>query len=148
MKVNYLVEIEKPEHHYVKVTLKVDQIKEKKIRVFLPSWSPGSYLMREYARHIRWFEASQSNGEVLFHTQISKGLWEIDWQKSLLKNPSDSLVIRYEIYCKELTVRTSHVDSSHAFLHGPSYLMGVLEKKKFFFSFQSIKIICFLKLYK
>jgi len=129
MKVNYLVEIDKPEHHYVKVTLKVYQIKEGKIRVFLPSWSPGSYLMREYARHIRWFEASQSNGEVLFHTQISKGLWEIDWQKSLLKNPSDSLVIRYEIYCKELTVRTSHVDSSHAFLHGPSYLMGILEKK-------------------
>ncbi len=129
MKVHYLVEIDKPEHHYVKVTLKIDEVKDGKIRVFLPSWSPGSYLMREYARHIRWFEASQKNGEVLFHTQLSKGVWEIDWHKSLLKKPSENLVIRYEIYCKELTVRTSHVDASHAFLHGPSYLMGILGEK-------------------
>jgi predicted metalloprotease with PDZ domain len=32
----------------------------------------------------------------------------------------------YEIYLHELTVRTSHVDDTHAYLHGPSYLMSVL----------------------
>lgn len=129
MKVHYLVKIDRPEHHHVKVTMKIDDVKSGKVKVFLPSWSPGSYLMREYARHVRWFQASQANGEVLFHTQLAKGVWEIDWDKSDLKTRQNSFQVSYDVYCKELTVRTSHVDSSHAFLHGPSYLMGLLNEK-------------------
>ena len=125
MKAQYLVQIENPERHIVKVTLKLKKAGKDPVRVFLPSWSPGSYLMREYARHVRWFEASQGNGEVLFSAQKEKSVWEIDFNKSDLKTPQDEFQISYEIYCKELTVRTSHVDASHAFLHGPSYLMGV-----------------------
>ena len=126
MKAHYIVQIDRPEQHHVKVSLKFTRPQgTSKMRVFLPSWSPGSYLMREYARHIRWFEATQANGEVLFHQQQAKGIWEIDWSKSNLKHELDELQVSYEIYCKELTVRTSHVDASHAFLHGPSYLMGI-----------------------
>lgn len=129
MKVHYLVEIDKPEHHHVKVTMKIENVEGNTFKVFLPSWSPGSYLMREYARHVRWFQASQANGEVLFHTQLEKGVWEIDLSKSQVKTKQKSFQIYYDVYCKELTVRTSHVDASHAFLHGPSYLMGLLDAK-------------------
>jgi predicted metalloprotease with PDZ domain len=129
MKVHYLVEIDKPEHHHVKVTMKIEGLEGNKFKVFLPSWSPGSYLMREYARHVRWFQASQANGEVLFHTQLEKGVWEIDLSKSQVKTKQNSYQIYYDVYCKELTVRTSHVDASHAFLHGPSYLMGLLDSQ-------------------
>lgn len=130
MKVHYLVQIENPQNHLVKVTLKLKKdAAQKTLEVFLPSWSPGSYLLREYSRHIRWFRATQSNGEVLFHSQVSKGSYLIDWTKSDLKKSSDEVEVSYEIYCKELTVRTSHVDAGHAFLHGPSYLMGVTGQK-------------------
>ena len=116
MKAHYIVQIDRPEQHHVKVTLKFSRPKgANNLKVFLPSWSPGSYMMREYARHIRWFEASQSNGEILFYEQQAKGVWEIDWKKSSLKSEHDDLQVSYEIYCKELTVRTSHVDASHAF---------------------------------
>jgi predicted metalloprotease with PDZ domain len=143
MQANYIVLIDKPEHHHVKVTLKLTLPEgQKKLRVFLPSWSPGSYLMREYARHIRWFEATQQNGEVLFHQQISKNVWEIDWERSHLNKKLREFQVTYDIYCKELTVRTSHVDASHAFLHGPSYLMGVegesLENPTIEFRFPSL----------
>ena len=129
MKAHYLVEIDKPENHHVKVTLKIERLLSNKFRVFLPSWSPGSYLMREYARHIRWFTATQANGEVLYYQQVGKGIWEIDLTRSEVKNKQNDFSIQYEIYCKELTVRTSHVDLSHAFLHGPSYLMGLVDEK-------------------
>jgi predicted metalloprotease with PDZ domain len=126
MKVHYIVEINRPEQHHVKVIVKFTRPAGlTHMKVFLPSWSPGSYLMREYARHIRWFEASQINGEVLFHEQVGKGVWEINWDKSNVNTTTEDAQISYEIYCKELTVRTSHVDHSHAFLHGPSYLMGI-----------------------
>ena len=127
MKAHYIVTIDKPEHNHVKVTLKLQKPKNQdKLQVFLPSWSPGSYLLREYSRHLRFFQASQGNGEVLFSTQVAKGTWEIDWKKSDLKKHSDEFEVTYEIYGKELTVRTMHIDASHAFLQGPCYLMGVV----------------------
>lgn len=126
MKVQYLVQIENPHQNLVKVTLRFKRrMDQSKMRIFLPSWSPGSYLMREYARHIRWIKVEQDNGEALYFEQVAKGEWEIDWNQSLLKTESEGVSVSYEIYCKELTVRTSHVDSTHAFLHGPSYLMGI-----------------------
>lgn len=130
MKAHYIVDIQNPENNLVKVTLKLERkASQSKLKVFLPSWSPGSYLMREYARHIRWITVSQDNGEVLFHTQKAKGIWEIEWDKSELKKPGTSFEVTYLIYLNELTVRTSHVNISHAFLHGPSYLMGVLDEE-------------------
>jgi predicted metalloprotease with PDZ domain len=130
MKAHYIVDIENPEQNLVKVTLKLERDAQKNtMSVFLPSWSPGSYLMREYARNIRWVKFSQENGEELFYTQKAKGIWEIDWQKSELKNPKTKFDVTYVIYLNELTVRTSHVNTSHAFLHGPSYLMGVLDEE-------------------
>lgn len=128
MKAHYIVTIENPEQNIVKVSLKLTRPQgQSKVVVFLPSWSPGSYMMREYARNIRWIQVQQKNGEVLCHTQTAKGQWEIDWDKSELKTPTDQFEVSYVIYLNELTVRTSHVNSSHAFLHGPSYLVGVLD---------------------
>ena len=125
MKVHYRVEIKTPQNHLVRVSMWLKKCGREKMAFFLSSWSPGSYLMREYARHIRRFCAMQENGEVLFHQQVAKGSFLVDFSRSDLKNPLDSFSIEYDIYCHELTVRTSHVDDSHAFLHGPSYLMGV-----------------------
>ena len=130
MKAHYIVDIENPEQNLVKVTLKLERDPSKNtMQVFLPSWSPGSYLMREYARHIRWVKFTQENGEALFYTQTAKGVWEIDWKKSDLKSALTKFDVTYVIYLNELTVRTSHVNASHAFLHGPSYLMGVLDEE-------------------
>lgn len=127
MQAHYIVQIDSPEHNHVKVTIKLERPQEgESLKVFLPSWSPGSYLLREYARNVRWFSASQDNGEVLFHAQVAKGTWEIDWVRSDLKKPSKNFEISYELYGKELTVRTLHIDASHAYLHGPNYLMGVV----------------------
>jgi predicted metalloprotease with PDZ domain len=131
MKVSYLVEVPEPSNHLVRVTLTTEKpASQTELEVFLPSWSPGSYLMREYARHVRWVRATQENGEVLWCEQTAKGKWVVDWKKSELKRPLNGVSFTYEIYLHELTVRTSHVDSTHAFLHGPSYLMGIVGGEK------------------
>lgn len=125
MQVHYQVEIKNPATHMVSVSMKFKKDKADKISVFLPSWSPGSYLMREYAKHVRTFKALNEGGEYLFFEQIKKGEWQIDFAKSDVKIKSGEVEIKYEVFCHELTVRTSHVDISHAFLHGPTYLMGI-----------------------
>ena len=125
MNCRYIVEITDPKTHIVKVKIEFDRDNRNQFELFLPSWSPGSYLMREYSRNIRTFKALSANGEYLNFIQKTKGIWLVDIEHSDLKKNCEKVMIEYEVYCHELTVRTSHIDESHAYLHGPSYLMGV-----------------------
>lgn len=130
MNISYLVEIKDPETHMVNVEVKGQRDSaEETLSFFLPSWSPGSYLMREYSRNIRSVQVLSGNGEYLNFSQVAKGEWLIDFNRSDLKKDCSEFHINYQIYCHELTVRTSHVDYSHAFLHGPSYLIGIKNKE-------------------
>ena len=128
MKLNYTLEITNPQNHMAKI--KIDAIKPtgvSSLKFFLPSWSPGSYLMREYTTHVRSVRVLNKTGEFLYFEQLEKGIWEIDWSRSDCKSESEEFSFEYEIYCHELTVRTNHIDESHAFLHGPALFMGVLD---------------------
>lgn len=122
MNVHYVVKIESAENHMVTVKMQIEN-PNNQFEIFLPSWSPGSYLMREYSKNIRSVSVFGGKGEYVQFLKRAKGIWAID----LENKKTETLNIEYQIYCHELTVRTSHVDASHAFLHGPSYLMGVLD---------------------
>jgi len=127
MKLEYKLSITEPWTHYVKIRLSGKRSKDRDyLDFFLPSWSPGSYLMREYAKGVRKFRAVSGNGEFLYFEKIDKGTWRVDWSKSELKSPDVDFTIEYEVYCNEISVRTSHVTNEHAFLHGPSIFMGVV----------------------
>ena len=130
MKLAYKLIIETPSTHQVRVIIagKINS-SQKKLDFFLPRWSPGSYLMREYSRHISSIKAETSLGERLFLEQTDISTFNIDWNRSELKDTteaSNSFTISYNVFCHELTVRTSHVDDSHAFLHLPTLLMGII----------------------
>ena len=132
MKLTYKLLIETPSTHQVRVIIQgKKESGEKSLDFFLPRWSPGSYLIREYSRHLSNLKAETASGERLFLEQTDVSVFNIDWNKSDLKNSNkdaDTFTLSYSVYCHELTVRTSHVDDSHAFLHLPTLLMGVLGK--------------------
>lgn len=129
MKIRYIMSIEDPKNHILSVRILGQKPSDNKsLRFFLPSWSPGSYLMREYSKNIRTFSAQTKNGEPLFFEKIDKSTFEVDWVKSDLNKKDDSFEINYDIYCHELTVRTSYIDEDHAFIHGPSVFMGVADQ--------------------
>lgn len=128
MQLEYKLKIEQPYNHLAHVTVKGKRpASESSLTFFLPSWSPGSYLMREYGRNIRWVKVFDGSGKQLFFTQTHKGQWKIDFDHPEMVPTSDEFTVEYEIYCHELTVRTSHIDESHAFIHGPSVFMGVMD---------------------
>ncbi|MDO9180993.1 MAG: PDZ domain-containing protein [Bacteriovorax sp.] len=127
MWLRYKLVIESPSTHQVRVIIEgKKECNEKTLDFFLPRWSPGSYLIREYSRHISGLMGSTKNGERLDIEQIDTSVFRMDWSKSDLKKTDDTFSLSYLVYCHELTVRTSHVDDSHAFLHLPTLLMGVL----------------------
>lgn len=127
MKLSYKLIIDTPSTHMVRVIIEgKKESSQKMLDFFLPRWSPGSYLIREYSRHLSQIIAQTKNGERLNLTQTDTSVFNIDWNSSDLKKQDDNFTISYSVYCHELTVRTSHVDDSHAFLHLPTLLMGVL----------------------
>jgi predicted metalloprotease with PDZ domain len=85
------------------------------ISVIMPTWTPGSYLIREYARHVESLEAydCETDQEVDV-TKIDKATWRI----SGLGRDTNCVRIVYRLYCRELSVRTNWVDDEFAFLTG------------------------------
>ncbi|GAB4213163.1 MAG: PDZ domain-containing protein [Synechococcales cyanobacterium] len=85
--------------------------------VKMPVWTPGSYLVREYARHLQNLRVTQNGipGQV---EHESKNTWMI----SAAHYPCD-LDVFYEIYAGELTVRTNHLDLSHGYFNGAALFL-------------------------
>ena len=72
--VKYSLKIEDPHQHQVKVGVIVRFPEgQNQIDFFMPSWSPGSYLMREYGRFVRQVTAVDEKGEFYHFEQKDKG---------------------------------------------------------------------------
>ncbi|HEX8395036.1 MAG TPA: PDZ domain-containing protein [Longimicrobium sp.] len=119
-RIRYRVRIPEPHTHLVSVEMEAQGVTGPS-RLVMPSWTPGSYLMREFARNVMHMEAADGSWRPLAVRKADRGSWEVD-------APADgTLRARWVLNADELTVRTSHVDSTHAALNGASvfaYLEG------------------------
>ena len=107
----YRVSIPEPHTHLIRVVLEVSRPGDGLECVF-PVWTPGSYLVREFARHVEGFTAEDGTGRPLRVDRTDKHRFRISTQGA------DRAVIRYAVYANDLSVRTSHVDGTHAFVNG------------------------------
>jgi len=113
----YRLAVPRPDSHLVEVDLLLPA-RGPTLTVEMAAWCPGSYLIRDYARHLRDLVAEDaSSGRALDIEQISKREWTI------ATGTADQVRIRYRVYGHELTVRTNHIDRTHAFLHGPAVFL-------------------------
>jgi predicted metalloprotease with PDZ domain len=86
----------------------------------MPAWTPGSYKVRDFARHLQGFSATDARGRKLPWRKVDKQTWEV-------QAPADApAVIRYQVYANELGVRTSHLDDRHGHLNGGSLFLYVV----------------------
>lgn len=83
------------------------------LTLFLPTWSPGSYLIREYARHVEGVSV-EHEGRPLSVRKIRKNAWSIETRGAR------ALRVHYRLYANELSVRTNHIDATHASWRGPA----------------------------
>ena len=82
----------------------------------MPVWTPGSYMVREYARHVQDFAAADGSGRQLEWEKINKNSWKIK------TNKARQVRVTYRVYANELTVRTSELNSDHAFWNNTTLL--------------------------
>jgi predicted metalloprotease with PDZ domain len=108
------------EHHYVEVESQVPTEGRPDLELAMAVWTPGSYLVREYARHVEDLTASSPGDEPLPVTKVAKNRWRVE------TGGADEVEVRYRVYCREMTVRTNFVDDSFAILNGaPTFLAPV-----------------------
>ena len=77
----------------------------------LPAWTPGSYLIRDYARFLDRLEAADGAGRPLAVARLDKQRWR-------LEPAQGPVTVSYRLFCNDLSVRTNHVDAGHAHLVG------------------------------
>jgi len=83
----------------------------------MPVWTPGSYLVREFARHVQDFAAADSAGQPLRWDKTNKNTWRI------VTSGAREWHARYRVYANELSVRTSELNSAHGFWNNANLLM-------------------------
>ncbi|NDJ17738.1 M61 family metallopeptidase [Myxacorys almedinensis] len=108
----YQVAMPQPESHLFEVTLRVHDWQAQTLDLKMPVWTPGSYLVREYSRHLQDFAAfSEPEGTPLRWQKMSKNHWQIETQGR------SELVVCYRVFANELTVRTNHLDATHGYFN-------------------------------
>ncbi|KQP20625.1 M61 family metallopeptidase [Pseudorhodoferax sp. Leaf267] len=115
--IGYRVELADLHAHLYRVTLTI-QAPSAHQRVSLPVWIPGSYMVREFSKHLQQLEAHQGR-RVVNCVQLDKNSWD------LTAEPGKPLVLRYVVYANDNSVRTAWLDSQRGFFNGTSLCLRV-----------------------
>ena len=83
----------------------------------MPVWTPGSYLVREFERHVQDFAAQDGAGRALQWSKASKNTWRVETAGAR------DVRVRYSVYANELTVRTNELNDRHAFWNNSALLL-------------------------
>lgn len=103
------ISFKEPQAHYADVKMTISNIKKDELILKMPVWAPGSYLVREFSKNVEDFKATADTKEVGIE-KVSKNAWKINTKGK------KSITVSYRVYSFEVSVRTSFVDQSHAFL--------------------------------
>ena len=87
----------------------------------MATWTPGSYLIREYERHVEAVTASAGLRAVAVE-KSAKNRWRIT------TGGAPSVTLRYKVYSREMTVRNNWVEAGFAMLNGAPTFITLVER--------------------
>ena len=111
----YQIGLPEPQTHTFHVTLTIPAPHAEQ-RVSLPVWIPGSYLVREFARHLSGLQAQQ-RGKPVPLEQIDKASWRVRCK------PGAALTLSYRVYAFDTSVRAAFLDAQRGFFNGTSVFL-------------------------
>lgn len=114
----YRIGSSRPAAHLFEVELHIVNPATDGQRLTLPNWIPGSYMIRDFSRHVGAVVGTDSDGRAVAVRKLSKSEWQCD-------PVSGPLTLRYEVYAWDLSVRGAHLDQTHGFFNGTSVFLAV-----------------------
>ena len=109
--IQYTVRLADPLRHWIEVDCRIDANGATE-DFELPSWIPGSYLLREYAQHVIKAEAFDIRGAELDVEKRAHNIWRVH-------STGEQVTLRLTIYALDPSVRGAWLDTRHAWLNGP-----------------------------
>lgn len=123
-RINYHITFPEAQAHYADIELTVTGLKQASLNLKMPVWAPGSYLVREFARNVETLSVS-AKGKNLPAVKTRKNIWHVNTVGQT------AITVKYRVYAFEVSVRTSFIDASYAFLSSPDmfiYPEGMLNE--------------------
>ena len=106
--IRYTLRFPTPHTHYVEVEARVPVRGSADVEMMMAVWTPGSYLVREYARHLEEISATGPDGAVLELSKVRKNRWKIK------TGGAGEITVAYRIYARTMSVQGNWVDHSFA----------------------------------
>ena len=116
-RIHYSIIPSNPAAHLFDVTCTIEQPDPLGQQLWLPAWIPGSYMIRDFAKNVVNLQATDSHGEI--------AVMKLDKQTWRCAPSTGPLTVRYTVYAYDLSVRSAHLDTSHAYFNGSSVFVAV-----------------------
>ena len=115
--IRYRIRPANPAAHVFEVSLILESPDPEGQVFSMPAWIPGSYMIRDYAKHVVSIRA-ESDGLDVPLTKLDKSTWQA-------APASRPLTVTAEIYAYDPSVRGAHLDTTHAYFNGPCMFFAV-----------------------
>lgn len=119
--ISYTVRFSAPQTHYLEVEALFPTGGRPEIELMMATWTPGSYMIRDYSRAIEDVSAAGEAGQPLTVEKTRKNRWKI------AARGLPRVLVRYRLYSREMTVRANFVDQGFALVNGASTFLTLAD---------------------
>ena len=119
--IRYTLRFPAPHTHYVEVEAAIPTGGRPEVEVYMATWTPGSYLIREYERHVEAVTAAAGQ-KPLAVRKSTKNRWRIT------TSGAANVTLRYKVYSREMTVRNNWVETAFAMINGAPTFLTLVER--------------------
>jgi predicted metalloprotease with PDZ domain len=119
--IRYTLRFPAPHTHYVEVEAAIPTSGRAEVEVYMATWTPGSYLIREYERQVEAVTATAANKPTNV-VKSTKNRWKI------ATGGAANVTLRYKVYSREMTVRNNWVETAFAMLNGAPTFITLVER--------------------
>ncbi|HEY9463240.1 MAG TPA: PDZ domain-containing protein [Vicinamibacterales bacterium] len=118
--IRYTLTFPAPHTHYVDIRAEIPSAGRDSVELSMAVWTPGSYLVREFSRHVEGVTAETTDGSALHVEKTAKNRWRVETPRlrSGQAAGAESVIVSYRVYGREMSVRTNWIESDFAFING------------------------------
>ncbi|WP_180085452.1 M61 family metallopeptidase [Acinetobacter sp. YH12103] len=114
---HYQIEFDDYRQHLIHVTVRF--LADPTQILSLPTWIPGSYLIREFSKHIEAVKAYDEDGRQLQIQKFEKNKWR------LFNTDHELITVEYDVYAYDLSVRGAYVDQNCLYVNPACACLGL-----------------------
>ncbi|MFW1752958.1 M61 family metallopeptidase [Acinetobacter wanghuae] len=114
---HYQIEFDDYRQHLIHVTVRF--LADPTQVLSLPTWIPGSYLIREFSKHIEAVRAYDEDGRQLKIQKFDKNHWR------LFNTDHELITVEYDVYAYDLSVRGAYVDETRLYVNPACVCLGL-----------------------